>query len=54
MTRRVDCMQFDGGRLRHTVIHYDGAAFARNLGVWPPLGGVAEKDMKTAFNAADG
>jgi len=33
MTRGVVCMQFDGGRLRHAVIHYDGAAFARDLGV---------------------
>jgi len=49
--RGVDCMQFDGGKLRHNVIYYDGAAFARDLGLLPPLGGVAEKGMKTAFNA---
>lgn len=51
MTRGVDCMHFDGGRLRHNVIYYDGAAFARDLGLLPPIGGVAEKGMKTAFNA---
>ena len=51
MTRGVDCMQFDGGKLRQNVIYYDGAAFARDLGLLPPLGGVAEKGMKTAFNA---
>lgn len=51
MTRGVDCMQFDGGKLRRNVIYYDGAGFARDVGLLPPLGGVAEKGMKTAFNA---
>lgn len=51
ITRGVDCMRFDGGKLRHNVIYYDGAAFARDLGLLPPLGGVTEKGMKTAFNA---
>jgi len=35
MTRGVDCMQFDRGKLRHNVIYYDGAAFARDLASCP-------------------
>jgi steroid delta-isomerase-like uncharacterized protein len=48
--RGVDCMQFEGGRLRHNTIYYDGAGFARDVGVLPAKGSAAEKAMFAAFN----
>ncbi len=51
--RGVDCMQFDGGRLRHNVVYYDGATFARQIGLLPAQGGAAEKGMARAFNAVN-
>lgn len=49
--RGVDCMEFEGGLLRHNVIYYDGAGFAREVGLLPAQGSGAEKAMTGAFNA---
>jgi len=49
--RGVDCMEFEAGLLRHNVIYYDGAGFARELGLLPAQGSAAEKAMTGAFNA---
>ena len=48
--RGVDCMQFDGGKVRHNTIYYDGAGFARDVGVLPAKDSIAEKSMYAAFN----
>lgn len=50
--RGVDCMQFEEGRLHHNTIYYDGAGFARSIGLLPAQGSTAEKAMFAAFNAA--
>ncbi|MBI4957822.1 MAG: ester cyclase [Myxococcales bacterium] len=52
--RGVDCMRFEGGRLRHNVIYYDGAAFARGVGLLPAQGSAGETGLKAAFNALTG
>jgi steroid delta-isomerase-like uncharacterized protein len=49
--RGVDCMEFEGGLLRNNVIYYDGAGFAREVGLLPAQGSGAEKAMTGAFNA---
>ena len=49
--RGVDCMRFEDGRLRHNTIYYDGAAFARSIGLLPIQGSGAEKGLTVAFNA---
>jgi len=48
--RGVDCMRFEEGRLKHNTIYYDGASFARQVGLLPVQGSAAEKVMTTAFN----
>jgi steroid delta-isomerase-like uncharacterized protein len=49
--RGVDCMRFESGKLKDNVIYYDGAGFARDVGLLPAMGSVAEKGMTAAFNA---
>jgi steroid delta-isomerase-like uncharacterized protein len=49
--RGVDCMRFEDGRLKHNTIYYDGASFARAIGLLPAQGSGAEKGMSAAFNA---
>lgn len=48
--RGVDVMQFEGELLRRNTIYYDGATLARELGVLPPRGSLAEAAMTAAFN----
>src|SRR6185369_13272933 len=40
--RGVDCMRFEGGRLRHNTVYYDGMSFARQVGLLPMQGSPAE------------
>jgi hypothetical protein len=47
-------MRFEDGRLRHNTIHYDGASFARDIGLLPAQGSAAERGMTALFNAATG
>lgn len=47
----VDFMEVSDGLLRRNTIYYDGAAFARQVGLLPPKGSRAEQAMTAAFNA---
>src|ERR671922_965545 len=49
--RGFDLMEIeDGETVTHTA-YYDGASFARQVGMLPPEGSGAERMMKSAFNA---
>ena len=48
--RGVDVMLISDGLIRHNTIYYDGAAFARQLGMLPRQGSTADKAMLSAFN----
>lgn len=50
--RGIDVMEVDGGRLRRNTIYFDGATFARQLGMLPPQGSPADRAMLAAFNAS--
>ena len=50
--RGVDVLEIENGRIVRNTAYYDGAAFARGVGMLPPLDSGAEKAMVTAFNAA--
>ena len=47
----VDVMEFRDGKLLRNDVYYDGATFARQVGMLPPLGSPADKAMTAAFNA---
>jgi steroid delta-isomerase-like uncharacterized protein len=55
--RRVDLHGCDvirlapDGRLEENTIYYDGATFARQIGMLPPLGSAADRAVLTGFNA---
>ncbi len=49
--RGADVMEVRDGLLRHNTIYYDGAGFARQLGVLPPRGSVPDRALLAAFNA---
>lgn len=49
--RGVDVMEFAEGRYVHNTIYYDGASFARQIGMLPRSGSVTEKATLAAFNA---
>jgi steroid delta-isomerase-like uncharacterized protein len=48
--RGVDVMEFADGRVRHNTIYYDGASFARQVGLLPRAGSAPDKAMLSAFN----
>jgi steroid delta-isomerase-like uncharacterized protein len=50
--RGVDVMTFDGEHIRLNTVYYDGAAFARQVGLLPAQGSTADKALLGAFNAA--
>lgn len=47
----VDRMEFSDGKLKQNTVYYDGAGFARAIGMLPPMESAAENAMKGAFNA---
>lgn len=47
----ADCMEWDGGRLRRNTIFYDGAGFARQIGMLPRRDSAGDRGMLAAFNA---
>jgi steroid delta-isomerase-like uncharacterized protein len=47
----VDRMELENGKVRRNTIYYDGAGFARAIGLLPAQNSGAERAMKTAFNA---
>jgi steroid delta-isomerase-like uncharacterized protein len=49
--RGCDCVEVEDGKLVRNTAYYDGMAFARSIGMMPPLDSPAEKAMKTAFNS---
>jgi steroid delta-isomerase-like uncharacterized protein len=49
--RGVDVMQIEDGVIVRNTVYYDGAAFARGVGMLPAQDSTAEKAMFAAFNA---
>jgi steroid delta-isomerase-like uncharacterized protein len=49
--RGVDVMEIADELVQHDTIYYDGATFARQIGLLPGLGSRADKAMLAAFNA---
>lgn len=49
--RGCDCIDVEDGKITRNTAYYDGAAFARGLGMLPQAGSGGEKAMLAAFNA---
>ena len=49
--RGVDVMEIADGLIQHNTIYYDGATFARQIGLLPGRGSRADQAMLAAFNA---
>ena len=49
--RGVDVMDISDGQVRHNTIYYDGASFARQVGLLPRSGSGVDKAMLSLFNA---
>lgn len=49
--RGVDCVETAAGKIVHNTAYYDGAAFARAIGMLPPRDSGVERAMTTGFNA---
>ena len=49
--RGCDCVEIEDGRIVRNTAYYDGAAFARGLGLLPQRESGGEKAMLAAFNA---
>jgi steroid delta-isomerase-like uncharacterized protein len=49
--RGVDLLEIDEGQIVSNAAYYDGAAFARQIGMLPSEGSGADRAMKGAFNA---
>jgi steroid delta-isomerase-like uncharacterized protein len=49
--RGVDVMEVADGLVQHNTIYYDGATFARQIGLLPGLGSRADQALLAAFNA---
>jgi steroid delta-isomerase-like uncharacterized protein len=49
--RGVDVMHIVEGQLKHNTIYYDGLAFARQIGLLPTQGTLADKALMSGFNA---
>lgn len=47
----VDVMQIEDGLIAHNTIYYDGAAFARQIGLLPGQDSKADRALKAVFNA---
>lgn len=50
--RGVDCVEVEDGKVVRNTAYYDGAEFARAIGMLPKKDSAAERAMKTAFNGA--
>jgi predicted ester cyclase len=46
----VDIVRFEDGKVRHNDVYYDGLSFARQVGILPPTGSVADRAMTATFN----
>lgn len=49
--RGLDLLEIEDGKILSNTAYYDGAAFARQIGMLPALDSGAERAMKGAFNA---
>ncbi len=49
--RGVDVMQIANGLIQYNTIYYDGAGFARQIGMLPSRGSRADRILLSAFNA---
>lgn len=49
--RGVDVMEIADGLVQHNTIYYDGASFARQIGMLPAQSSGSDRAMMTAFNA---
>ena len=49
--RGFDLFELEDGKLVSNTAYYDGASFARQIGMLPPDGSGADRAMKGAFNA---
>jgi steroid delta-isomerase-like uncharacterized protein len=49
--RGIDLLEIEDGKILSNTAYYDGASFARQIGMLPPLDSGAERAMKGAFNA---
>ncbi len=49
--RGVDLLEIEDGQIVSNAAYYDGAAFARQVGMLPSEGSGADRAMKGAFNA---
>jgi steroid delta-isomerase-like uncharacterized protein len=49
--RGVDVMEIADGLVQHNTIYYDGATFARQIGMLPSQGSRADKALISFFNA---
>src|SRR5437588_10264047 len=49
--RGVDVMEISDGLIQRNTIYYDGATFARQIGLLPGVGSRADQAMLAAFNA---
>jgi steroid delta-isomerase-like uncharacterized protein len=49
--RGLDLFELEDGEIVSNTAYYDGASFARQVGMLPPEGSGAERTMKSAFNA---
>jgi steroid delta-isomerase-like uncharacterized protein len=49
--RGVDVMEIEDGKLQRNTIYYDGASFARQVGMLPRSDSAPEKAMLSVFNA---
>lgn len=52
--RGCDVMEISQGLLRHNTIYFDGAEFARQVGMLPPRNSKADKAVTAAFNTVTG
>jgi steroid delta-isomerase-like uncharacterized protein len=48
--RGFDLLEIEDGRIQTNTVYYDGAAFARAIGLLPPGDSGAERAMTSAFN----
>lgn len=49
--RGVDVIEWRDGRVGHNTIYFDGAEFARQVGLLPPRDSVGDRAITTTFNA---
>ncbi|WP_043174681.1 ester cyclase [Streptomyces sp. NRRL B-24484] len=48
--RGIDFMEIESGLVRRNRIAYDGATFARQVGMLPPRGSALDRSLTTTFN----